>query len=79
MPFFNFRAYLEGIALNNFHCEILGVGGRPELNIIPPIVAFSDTFYIENQHLEELRYRCDRRYNFGDYHLYSMSDRMSWS
>ena len=47
--------------------NILG-GGRPELNTMPPIVGFSDMFFIPNQHLEVLRYGQDRWYNFGDHH-----------
>ena len=47
--------------------DILG-GGRLELNTMPPIVSFSDMFFIQNQHLEVLRYERDRRYNFGDHH-----------
>ena len=47
--------------------DILG-GSRPELNTMPPIVGFSDMFFIQNQHLEVLRYGRDRRYNFGDHH-----------
>ena len=71
VPFFNFHTlYLDDITSDHFFSDILG-GGRPELNTMPPIVGFSDMFFIQNQHLEVLRYGQDRWYNLGDHHPYS--------